>query len=76
MALKQISVTMPANLFEASREYAEEYGYKNVQEFILDSIRRKLLSRRIERYEAIEREIDRNAGAMSQEEAVRYLEGI
>ena len=76
MPLKQISVTMPKNLFEASKEYAEEYGYKNVQEFMLDSIRRKILSQRIERYERIEKEIDREAKAMSQKEAIKYLEGL
>ena len=76
MALKQISVTMPENLFDASKEYAEEYGYKNVQEFILDSIRRKVLSERIARYERIEREIDQEAKAMSQKDAIKCLEGL
>lgn len=76
MALKQISVTMPANLFKASKEYSKEYGYKNVQEFILDELRKKVMAKRIARYEKIEAKIDKEAKAMSQKEAIAYLEGL
>ena len=76
MSLKQISVTMPANLFKASKEYSKEYGYKNVQEFILDELRKKVMAKRIARYESIEAEIDREAKAMSQKDAIKYLEGL
>jgi metal-responsive CopG/Arc/MetJ family transcriptional regulator len=76
MALKQISLTMPTNLLKASKEYSQEYGYKNVQEFILDLVRRRVLAKRIERYGRIEEKIDREAKAMSQKEAIKYLEGL
>ncbi|MCK4326917.1 MAG: hypothetical protein KAW41_00390 [Candidatus Diapherotrites archaeon] len=76
MALKQISVTMPANLFKASKEYSQEYGYKNVQEFILDEIRKKIMAKRIARYEQIEAQLDGEARAMSKKEAIAYLEGL
>lgn len=76
MALKQISVTMPMNLFKASKEYSQEYGYKNVQEFILDEIRKKVMAKRIARYEKIEAQIDKEAKVMSQKEAIKYLEGL
>ena len=76
MSLKQISVTMPANLFKASKEYSKEYGYKNVQEFILDEIRRKVMAKQISRYEQIEAEMDRKSKVMSKKEAIAYLEGL
>ncbi|MCD6522284.1 MAG: hypothetical protein J7K68_00915 [Candidatus Diapherotrites archaeon] len=76
MALKQISVTMPMNLFKASKEYSQEHGYKNIQEFILDVIRKKIMAKRIARYEKIEAQIDREARAMSKKEAIAYLEGL
>ena len=43
MNQKQISLTIPENLFEASKEYYEELGYRNLQEFILDLIRKKVI---------------------------------
>ncbi len=76
MSLKQISVTMPANLFKASKDYSEEYGYKNIQEFILDEIRKKVMAKRIARYEQIEAEMDREAKAMGKKEAIAFLEGL
>ena len=76
MALKQISVTMPMSLFKASKEYSREYGYKNVQELILEELRKRVLAKRIARYEEIEEEIDREAKAMGKKEALAYLEGI
>ena len=76
MSLKQISVTMPASLFKASKEYSEEYGYKNVQEFILDEIRKKVMAERIARYEKIEAKMDKETKGMSQKEAIAYLEGL
>ena len=76
MALKQISVTMPLGLFQASKEYSEDYGYKNVQELILDELRKRVLAKRIERYAGIEAGIDRKAKTLGQKEAIAYLEGI
>jgi len=76
MALKQISVTVPMNLFRASKEYSEEYGYKNVQELMLDLVRKKVMAKRIERYEEIEGQIDRESKAMGKKEAIAYLEGL
>lgn len=48
MALKQISLFIPDNSLEASEEYSKEFGYKNVQEFILELIRRKVFLEKIE----------------------------
>ena len=76
MSLKQISLTLPTSLFKASKEYSEEYGYKNIQEFILDLMRKRVVSKRIERYRKIEEEIDSKVKAMSQEEAIKYIQGL
>lgn len=41
---KQISLTVPETLFNASKVYSKEMGFRNVQEFILDSLRRRTMS--------------------------------
>jgi metal-responsive CopG/Arc/MetJ family transcriptional regulator len=48
MELKKISLSIPDNLLEASKEYSKEFGYKNVQEFILELIRMKVFLEKIE----------------------------
>jgi hypothetical protein len=40
---KQISLTIPETLFKASRSYSKEMGFRNVQELILDSLRRRTM---------------------------------
>ena len=72
MALKQISLTIPENLLKASKEYSKEFGYRNVQEFILEIIRKKVF------FEKIEKEIilDKNVKKFDQKDAVEYLESL
>ena len=76
--LKQISLTIPDVLFEASQEYYQEYGYRNMQEFILDLIRKKVVMENIEKYKEIEERMKRGLGVkkFDQKEAVKYLRGL
>ncbi len=76
--LKQISLTIPDVLFEASQEYYQEYGYRNLQEFILDLIRKKVVMENIEKYKEIEERMKRGVGIkkFDQKEAVKYLRGL
>jgi len=78
MALKQISLTIPENLLKASKEYSKEFGYRNVQEFILEIIRKKVFFEKIERYQKIEKEmiLDKNVKKLDQKDAVEYLESL
>lgn len=78
MALKQISLTMPKNLFEASNEYYKEFGYRNLQEFIVDLIRKKVVMENLSRYKEIEERMKRGIGVkkFSQKEAVHYLKNL
>jgi len=78
MALKQISLTMPENLLKASKEYSKEFGYRNIQEFILEIIRKKVFFEKIERYQKIEKEIllDKKVKKFNQKDAVEYLESL
>mgnify|MGYP001591765756 CR=1 FL=1 len=78
MSLKQISLAMPENLFHASKEYSEEFGYKNIQELILDLVRRRVILENIERYRQIEERMKKGIGVRSfaQKDAVRYLKGL
>ncbi|MBI2541080.1 hypothetical protein HYV80_00020 [Candidatus Woesearchaeota archaeon] len=76
--LKQISLTMPENLLYASKDYSEQFGYKNVQEFILDLVRDKVVLRNIERYRKIDERMKKGIGVkrFSQKGAVKYLKEI
>jgi len=78
MTLKQISLTLPENLLNASKEYSKEFGYKNLQEFILELIRKKVFFERVERYQIIESDMIRgkNVKKFSQEDAAEYLKSL
>ena len=56
MTLKQISLSMPENLFKASKDYTKELGYRNLQEFILELVRKKVMLDNIDRYKKIEQD--------------------
>ena len=78
MTLKQISLTIPENLLKASKEYSKEFGYRNIQEFILELIRKKVFFEKIERYQKIEREMieGKKVKKFNQKDAVNYLESL
>ena len=78
MGLKQISLTMPENLLDASKEYSEDFGYKNVQEFILDLVREKVVIQNFNRYRKIENRMKSGVGVkkLSQNDAVKYIKGL
>ena len=78
VALKQISLTIPENLLKASREYSKEFGYRNIQEFILELIRKKVFFEKFERYQRIEKEMisGKNVKKFNQKDAVDYLESL
>lgn len=78
MGLKQISLTLPETLFNASKEYVKEFGYRNLQEFILDLLRRKVVLEKIERYAAIEDEMrsGKNVKRFSQDLAAEFLKSL
>ena len=78
MALKQISLTMPENLLKASKEYSKEFGYRNIQEFILEIIRKKVFFEKIERYQKIEIEmvLGKKVKKFNQKGAVEYIESL
>ena len=69
---------MPENLFQASQEYSHEFGYRNIQEFILDLVRNRVILENIERYKEIERRMKKGIGAkkFNQKDAVKYLKGL
>lgn len=78
MGLKQISLTIPENLLQASKDYSEQFGYKNVQEFILDLVRDKIMLRNIESYRKIDERMRKGIGVkkLSQKNAVRYIKEL
>ena len=78
MALKQISLTIPENLLKASKEYAKEFGYRNIQEFFLELIRKKVFFEKVERYQKIEKEMSmgKNVKKFNQKDATTYVENL
>ena len=78
MTLKQISLTMPENLLKASKEYSKEFGYRNIQEFVLELIRKKVFFERMERYQKIENDMIRgnNVKKFNQKDAIEYLKSL
>jgi hypothetical protein len=78
MTLKQISLTIPENLLKASKEYSKEFGYRNIQEFILELIRKKVFFEKIERYQKIEKEmiLGKKVKKFNQKDATDYLKSL
>ena len=78
MTLKQISLSIPENLLKASKRYSKEFGYRNIQEFILELIRKKVFYEKVERYKKIESEMKegKNVKKFNQNDAVEYLESL
>ena len=44
---KQINLKIPDNLFNAAKSYAENYGFRNVQELAAESIREKVFEENV-----------------------------
>ncbi len=42
MATKQINLKISENLFSSAKDFAESYGYKNIQDLVTDSLREKI----------------------------------
>lgn len=78
MSLKQISLSMPENLFKASKDYTKELGYRNLQEFILELLRKRVMIENIDRYQRIERDMKagKNVKKLKQKEALNYLKSL
>lgn len=43
MTFQQINLRLPANLLAAARNYAEHFGFKNVQELTAEALREKVM---------------------------------
>lgn len=55
MKARQLNLKMPERLADAAEEFARRYGYRNVQDLALDSLREKIFEK--SRYdEAMEEE--------------------
>ena len=78
MALKQISLTMPSKLLQASKTYCTEFGYRNVQELIIEMMRDRIWAQNIDRYKAIEARMKKGIGVktFNQRDAIQYLRNL
>ena len=68
---KQISITMPEQLYKESCKQVKKLGFRSVQEFILDSHRKRVLSQK--RYEEILYELKTKGTKLTQKEALNFL---
>ncbi len=69
--MRQINLKMPEKLMKESSRYVEEFGYRNLQDLILELLRNKVL---VERYKEIERNMDKES--MDKAEALEYVKGL
>ena len=78
MTLKQISLSLPETLFDLSREYSEEYGYRTVQEFIVELLRKRVILENVDRYKEIEERMKKGVSVKkyAQKDAMRYIKGL
>lgn len=77
MGVKQISLTIPEVLFDVSQEYSEEYGYRNIQDLILDMLRKKVVMENVERYREIEERMKKGESEkFDQKGALKYLKNL
>ena len=69
---------MPENLFKASKDYTKQLGYRNLQEFILELVRKKVMSQNVDRYKRIEKDMKagKNVKKLKQKEALNYLKSM
>lgn len=74
-ATQQISLTIPEALCKESKDYVKEYGYKNIQELILDLLRIKVILEKAQRYKALELSLEGQKG-MTQKEALKWLKEL
>ncbi|MFH1916683.1 MAG: hypothetical protein ABIJ21_05440 [Nanoarchaeota archaeon] len=73
--MKQISLTIPEKLYDESRKYCHEFGFKNVQEFILDLMRERTIYKNLERDLQIKERMDQGIGVTkkTKDEALRFF---
>lgn len=71
---KQISITIPQKMYDETREHYDELGFRSIQEFILDSHRRRLVAEK--RHQEILRELKKRGKGLSQKEANAFLERL
>ncbi len=45
MATKQLNLKMSKNLFDSAESFAQNYGYRNIQELAMDSLREKIFEK-------------------------------
>jgi len=76
MEVKQISLTIPDGLFKASQKYTDEFGYRNMQELILELMRERMLAEKIARYKAIEENMKGKSRKLTKARALEYLKGL
>jgi hypothetical protein len=72
----QISLTLPDEIHTTSTKYAKDNGFRSVQEYILDSLRERIVHDR--RARIIEERMKRGKGVktFSQEEAKAFLRSL
>ena len=75
--MKQISLTLPENLFNLSKEHSQQYGYRSIQEFIVELVRRKVVVDNLDRYNKIKQQMEKdNVKEYSQAEAKAFLDSF
>ena len=71
-------MVLPEKLLDTSKKYPEGFGYRNVQEFVLELLRKTVFFERIRQYQKIDEEMlsGKNIKKFNQKDAVEYLKDL
>ncbi len=56
--VKQVNLKMPPALYDAAEDFAQTYGYRNIQELTTDSLREKIYEKSMYDESFTEKEIE------------------
>lgn len=78
MGLKQISLCMPDVLLKEATKYSKDFGYRNVQDFILAVVREKVILDNVERWKEIETRMKKGKGTtkLTQKQALEFVKSM
>jgi len=77
--MRQISVSIPDLVYKEGSKYAKKFGYRNVQEVMVDLLRRNLFGNEVAEYKRISKEMRDGKNVVrfeTKKDALEFLEAI
>lgn len=77
--MRQISVSLPDLVYKEGRKYAKKFGYRNIQDVMVDLLRRNLFGDEVAEYRQISKEMSAGKNVVrfeTKKDALEFLEAI